>query len=179
MRQLTTTLAAAALAVTGVTHATARTASAQSGTTPVSFGISGGPSLPTTEDLNSGFQVAGHLGFRSRTSPLGVRFDVLYDNWGIERGGGELRAIGGTANLMIHLPSTSTSVRPYLSGGIGIYNTKYSMVDEGETNGGLNAGAGLDFPMSGIIPFAEVRFHSVFTDVRKTNFVPIVFGVRF
>jgi hypothetical protein len=175
MRPITTTLAAAALLVAGATSA----ASAQSGTTPVSFGISGGPSLPTSDGLNSGFQVAGHLGFRSRTSPLGVRFDVLYDNWDVEGTSIDLRALGGTANLMFHLPSTSTAVRPYLSGGIGVYNLKASRGGDGETNAGLNAGVGLDFPMSGIIPFAEVRFHSIFTDEEKTNFVPIVFGIRF
>jgi hypothetical protein len=175
MRKITATLAAAALTATGV----ASTAGAQSGSTPVSFGISGGPSFPTTEGLNSGFQVAGHLGFRSRTNPLGVRFDVLYDNWGIERSSADLRTLGGTANLMVHLPSASTSIRPYLSGGIGIYNTKVSGGGDGETDAGLNAGVGLDFPMSGIIPFAELRFHSIFTEGEKTNFVPVVFGIRF
>ena len=177
MRTITAILAAAALTATSV----ASTAAAQSGSTPVSFGISGGPSFPTGDGLNSGFQVAGHLGFRSRTNPLGVRFDVLYDNWGVDRslGGGDLRTLGGTANLMVHLPSSSTSIRPYLSGGIGIYNTKYSRGGDGETDAGLNAGVGLDFPMSGIIPFAELRFHSIFTEGDKTNFVPVVFGIRF
>ena len=174
----TTTLLAATVVVAALTHAGASAAAAQSGTTPVSFGISGGPSFPTSEGLNSGFQVAGHLGFRSRTSPLGVRFDVLYDNWDVEGTSVDLRALGGTANLMFHLPSSSGAVRPYISGGIGIYNTKVENVD-GDTNAGLNAGVGLDFPMSGIIPFAEVRFHSIFTDEEKTNFVPIVFGIRF
>ena len=173
-----TILAAATLAAAGFTHATAPAAAAQSSTTPVSFGVSGGPSFPTRDGLNSGFQVAGHLGFRSRTNPLGVRFDVLYDNWGIERSSLDYRTLGGTANLMIHLPSSTSAVRPYLSGGIGVYNTKVEGAD-GETNAGLNAGVGLDFPMSGIIPFAELRFHSIFTETRKTNFVPVVFGIRF
>ncbi len=172
MRHITTTLAAA-LALAGVTQA----AGAQS-STPVSFGVSGGPSLPTTNGLNSGFQVAGHLGVRSRTNPLGVRFDVLYDDLGVERSSADLRTFAGTANLMVHLPSASGAIKPYLSGGIGIYNTKFTNT-EAQTNAGLNAGFGLDFPMSGIVPFAELRFHSVFTDVRKTNFVPVVFGVRF
>ena len=175
----TTQILAATLAVAGVTLAAAPSAHAQSSTTPVSFGISGGPSFPTTSGLNSGYQVAGHLGFRSRTNPLGLRFDVLYGNWGLDRSSGDLRTIAGTANLMYHLPSTSAAVKPYLSGGIGIYNTKYSNFDSGNTNAGLNAGVGLDFPMSGIIPFAELRFHSVFTDRKHTNFVPLVFGIRF
>ena len=175
----TTTLLAATTVAAALTLGSARDAAAQSGTTPVSFGISGGPSFPTTDGLSSGFQVAGHLGFRSRTNPLGVRFDVLYDNWDVESSSADLRALGGTANLMLHLPSASGVVRPYLSGGIGVYNVKDSRASEGDTNAGLNAGVGLDFPMSGIIPFAELRFHSVFTEGRNTNFVPVVFGIRF
>jgi hypothetical protein len=174
MRPITTTLAAA-LALVGVTQA----AAAQSSTTPVSFGVSGGPSFPTADGLNSGFHVAGHLGFRSRTSPLGVRFDVLYDSFNYDRSSADFRTIAGTANLMIHLPSSSGAVKPYLSGGVGIYNDKVSGTSRGETKPGLNAGVGLDFPMSGIVPFAEVRFHTIFTEGDHVNFVPLVFGVRF
>jgi hypothetical protein len=50
---------------------------------------------------------------------------------------------------------------------------------ESETNVGLNAGVGLDFGLSGLSTFLEARFHSVFTDGSNTNFVPIVFGIRF
>ncbi len=175
MRLTKLTLAAAALAMAGVTHA----AGAQSSTSNISFGVSGGPSFPSGDNLNSGFAVAGHLGVRSRTSPLGVRFDVLYNNWDIEGTSADTRVIGGTANLMIRLPTSSGAVRPYLSGGLGVYNTKVSVANDGSTDLGLNAGAGLDFPMSGIIPFAEVRFHSVFTEGDHVNFVPLVFGIRF
>ena len=35
------------------------------------------------------------------------------------------------------------------------------------------------YDWAGFIPFAELRFHSIFTEGDKTNFVPVVFGIRF
>jgi hypothetical protein len=162
--------------------AIAPAAVAQSGGRNISIGISGGPSFPTGdrgESLNTGFHIAGHLGVQPRLSTLGLRFDVMYDNWDIENTTGDLRSIGGTGNLMINLPTGSASVRPYLSVGAGVYNVKQSRVGNNETNAGLNGGIGIDFPLSGIATFGELRFHSIFTEDRNTNFVPLVFGIRF
>jgi opacity protein-like surface antigen len=165
-------------------------AGAQSSTRPFSLGISGGPSFPTGDagdGLNTGFIVAGHLGIQPSVSPIGFRLDLGYNRWEVDGADANLRAISGTANAMLMFPTaTGSSVRPYLSGGVGLYNTKGS-VDVGdrtvsgdsETNFGLNAGAGIDFGLSGLSTFVELRFHSIFTEERNTNYVPVVFGVRF
>ncbi len=165
-------------------------AGAQSSTRPFSLGISGGLSVPTGdagEGLNAGFNVAGHLGLQSSALPIGFRFDVAFDRWELESADANLRSLAGVANVILNFPRPSGStVRPYVLGGLGLYNIKLSadiaggtFNSDGDTNAGLNAGAGLDFALSGLATFVEARFHSVFTDGRNTNFVPVVFGIRF
>jgi hypothetical protein len=178
----------AALAL--ATAVAAGAAGAQSSTRPFSLGISGGLSLPTGDfgdAYNAGFNVSGHLGLQSSALPVGLRFDLGYNQWELDGFDANLRSLAGIANAMLFFPRPSGStVRPYVSGGLGIYNTKRSrdvtggtVSTDGETNVGLNAGVGLDFGLSGISTFVEARFHSVFTDQSNTNFLPIVFGLRF
>jgi hypothetical protein len=177
----------AALAL--ATAVTAGAAGAQ-GTRPFSLGVSGGLSVPMGDfgdAYNAGFNVSGHLGLQSSALPVGLRFDLGYNRWELDGFDANLRSLAGIANVMLNFPRPSGStVRPYVSGGLGIYNTKLSrdvtggtVSTDGETNVGLNVGAGLDFGLSGISTFVEARFHSVFTDVSNTNFVPVVFGIRF
>ena len=176
----------AALALATATGA----AGAQSSTRPYTLGVSGGISFPTGDNadgINAGFNVAGHLGLQSSALPVGLRFDVAYNRWEVDGVDANIRSLAGIANAMLFFPRPSGStVRPYVSGGLGIYNTKGS-VDVGgstiegdsETKAGVNAGVGLDFGLSGLSTFVEARFHSVFTEGSNMNFVPVVFGIRF
>ena len=167
-------------------------AGAQSSTRPFSLGLSGGASFPTGDagdGLNTGFIVAGHVGVQPSVSPVGLRFDVMYNRWDLDNVDANFRSLAGTANAMLMFPTArGSTVRPYVSGGVGLYNTKLSsettgggtFTSDGETDFGLNAGAGLDFGLSGLSTFVEVRYHSVFTSGESNlNFVPVVFGVRF
>ena len=58
-------------------------------------------------------------------------------------------------------------------------------VSSSATKLGLNGGAGLDLPLSGIAAFVEARFHYIFSDSGNNglgynaSFVPIVVGVHF
>jgi hypothetical protein len=116
---------AAALAL--VTTAAAGAAHAQ-GTRPFSLGLSGGLSVPTGDagdGLNAGFNVAGHLGFQASTLPAGLRIDVAYNRWEVDGADANFRSLAGIANGMLFFPRPSGStVRPYVSGGLGLYNTK-------------------------------------------------------
>jgi opacity protein-like surface antigen len=166
------------------------------GTRPFSLGVSGGLSVPTGDTgdgLNAGFNVAGHLGLQSSALPIGLRFDLAYNRWDLESVDASFRSLAGIANVMLNFPRPSGStVRPYVSGGLGLYNTKVSrdftggtFTSDGETDVGLNVGAGLDFALSGLSTFVEARFHTVFVgdvgNVERSNlnFVPVVFGIRF
>lgn len=159
-----------------------------------SLGIAGGATIPTGDasDLwDTGFNVMGTLGFRPAALPIGVRFDVMYHNLGgksVDFGGigvdvDDLSVIAGAANAVVNF-TTEGGIRPYLIGGVGIYNVDFGDGggvggDDSQTKFGLNGGAGLEFALSGFNTFLEARYHSIFTDDENTNLIPIVFGIRF
>ena len=84
--------------------------------------------------------------------------------------------------------SEESTFRPYLIGGVGVYNFKtvggddVSLPGEGDTSTdfGLNAGAGFDIKAGGIGLFVEGRFHNVFArrHVETAQFIPITVGIR-
>ena len=96
--------------------------------------------------------------------------------------------IQGTANLVYKFKtSEESSFRPYLLGGVGLYNFKTvggdDVVAPGDgdtsTDFGLNGGAGFDIKTSGIGLFVEGRFHNVFGDGGSdAQFIPITVGIR-
>jgi opacity protein-like surface antigen len=158
---------------------------------PLSFGVSGGLSLPMGDlgnAANAGFTVAGHVFFKPATVNV-VRFrgDVAYDKWGVKDAGGnaDLRSLSFVANALYDVP-TQSNVRPYLIGGLGLYNSK-AIIDLGQTSAstssntdlGLQVGGGLTFKLSGFDTFAEAKFVNVFSSGSSTTWLPITFGVRF
>ncbi len=102
---------------------------------------------------------------------------------------GSVDLIGASANFL--LPLTQSAIRPYVIGGVGVYNRRVSQdvggtIDEfrdlrdEQTNVGYNGGLGLAFG-AGLGPqfFIEARYHSVGTTPEKTRFVPVVVGFTF
>jgi opacity protein-like surface antigen len=184
-----------ALRLVGVAAALAAPAllSAQSASAdkPVSFGVSGGLSMPMGDlgnDANSGYTVAGHVFFKPATiNAVRFRGDVAYDKWAVKESGGDanLRSLSFVANALYDFPSQS-NIRPYLIGGLGLYNSK-AMINLGQvtgsTNGttdlGLQVGGGLTFKLSGFDTFAEAKFVNVFSSGSSTTWIPITVGVRF
>jgi hypothetical protein len=113
-----------------------------------------------------GFQVDGSLAQFSDETPLDIKTQVTY----------------GTANAVYKFPSAlTTRFRPYLIGGLGVYNSKAIGDDTPEgstTEAGINLGAGLDFKPGGVGIFAEARWHNVFLEGDNLKFLPITVGVR-
>lgn len=167
--------------------ATAATAGAQmSGGRAVSFGLAGGATLPLGDAADAydvGFNLMGLVNVQPDFLPVGARFDVMYHSLGGKSDltgslAGDLNVFGGTANAVLTVSNTGT-VRPYVLGGVGLYNLDSDGVTESVTKFGLNGGGGVDFGLGGFNTFVEARFHSVFTEGAKTNLVPVVFGLRF
>ena len=186
MRYTNVVVAAALAAVASA--ASVGEAGAQAGSRPFSLGISGGASFPVGEGsdgVDMGFNVTGHLAVQPSVSPVGLRFDLGYNRWAVDGFDANVRTISGTANAMFMLPASSgSSIRPYISGGLGLYNSGVSGDDvpdntDSETDFGLNGGVGIDFGLSGLATFVEARYHTIFTEGSRTSFIPVVFGIRF
>lgn len=167
--------------LTGVALAAVLTVSAQSAEAqrPVSIGVAAGLSAPIGDFADSykmGWNATGSLGFNFPASAVGVRFEGFYNSFEGEDLNPTARIAGATANVLYHLGGQS--VRPYVIGGVGAYNTKVSGFD-GETDFGINAGLGLKFGLGTLTTFAEARLHTVAIDPEDIQFIPVTFGIEF
>jgi opacity protein-like surface antigen len=173
-----------AAALAGVVLASSSLA-AQAGSRPT-FGVSGGIAFPTGDfgdAFKSGYDIAANLGFQPATLPVGLRIEGMYNRFDLkdnQRFEGHTNILALTGNAVLAgRSSTEGSVRPYAIGGIGVYNSKASGTDASDTNFGLNIGAGLELPLSGITTFIEARYHHVFSDPGSFGLIPVVVGVKF
>ncbi len=158
--------------------------------TPVSFSVGGGVTIPlgsTSDALKTGWHGQALFRFKPLVSPVGLQIDGMYQRLSFDEAlpDGYTQIINGTANVVFGFPvSEETRFRPYLIGGVGLYNfkSKFDVGPDGdsETDFGINAGAGFDAGFGGGTFFVEGRFHNVFaSDVDDTKFIPITAGVRF
>jgi outer membrane protein with beta-barrel domain len=149
---------------------------------PIRFNVHAGAAVPVgdlADGLTTGFQVGAGLELRPAFSPIGLRFDGDFGRMGFDGGGGNLTVWSVTGNGVLS-PMASPL---YFIGGIGFYSTDLN-VDGGpdfsaETDFGFNLGAGLSIPLTGFSSFIEARWHHINTEGGSSQYVPIVFGIRF
>ncbi len=148
--------------------------------------VSGGLNAPVGQlgDLTDmGYIVTGGLNFGSTLVPVGARLEGSFSDLGYKGGGSDIRLISGTANAIFNLGTTRDA--PYLIAGLGAYNRSSGSSTfgySGRTAVGINGGAGLRFPLSGLSTFFEARYHIMLgNDAEGTNyqFIPIMFGISF
>lgn len=100
---------------------------------------------------------------------------------------GDVKMIGGLGSIVLHMGVGP--IQPYILAGAGYYNRNVSQNAPGAASGfqhlstkdsklGYHVGAGLKFTLLGISAFGEARYHTVNTDDAKTNFIPIIVGLR-
>ena len=145
----------------------------------------------TLSDGNStGYSGSALVRVQPPASPVGFQVDAFYTRFGLDGVDGHSRMIGGTANAVFAFPGASL-VRPYLIGGLGLYNGKTTInglgSSDSQTKFGINAGAGFDFGLGKAKLFAEARFHAIMKGVtdatsgaEKTAYmIPLTLGLRF
>ena len=125
-------------------------------------------------------------------SPVTAHYPIVHGRhrFGLDGIDGHSRMIGGTANAVFAFPGVSAA-RPYLIGGLGLYNGKTTITGLGssdsQTKFGINAGAGFDFGLGKAKLFAEGRFHAIMkgtvdptTGAEKAAYmIPLTVGLRF
>lgn len=160
------------------------------------FSLGGGVGVPLDnfdDEAKLGWHGIAAVSIVPNGWPVGIQIDGSYQQFSLEDdtfvgfSGLKNRLLMGTGNIVFKFKSSDESTfRPYLIGGVGVYNSKVTGSDDpgdvlpgGETNFGLNAGAGFDFKAGGAGLFIEGRFHDIFDDGADTKFVPISIGLRF
>lgn len=159
----------------------------------MSFGLGGGIVVPTgtlSDGNSTGYSGSALVRVQPPASPVGFQVDAFYTRFGLDGVAGHSRMIGGTANAVVAFPGASMA-RPYLIGGLGLYNGKTTIdglgSSDSQTKFGINAGAGFDFGLGKAKLFAEGRFHAIMKGVtdgttgdEKTAYmIPLTVGLRF
>ncbi|HEU5305065.1 MAG TPA: outer membrane beta-barrel protein, partial [Gemmatimonadales bacterium] len=133
-----------------------------------------------------GWQGTAAVSFVPENLPVGFQFDGTYSQFSDESDFDvKEQLIYGTGNVVYKFQTSEESrFRPYLIGGVGIYNLKLKGDDvlpgtDDQTKFGINAGAGFDFKAGAAGLFIEGRFHNVFSDPDNTQFIPLTVGIRF
>ena len=162
--------------VLGLALAAAPAAAQQRASLP-QFGLTAGISIPVgslAETHVAGFAAGALAQYRAAGEALAVRGELHYESFApkqtldIE----PKRAVIGTINVLYHVPGYD--FRPYVIGGMGFYSLS------GQRNyPGLNAGFGIDIPLTGLSAHLEARVHRALVDGPGYVTVPVTFGIKF
>lgn len=156
---------------------------------PLRFGIAAGATFPTGDagDLYDwGYHISGLVSGRPAASPVGLRGELMFHSLQGQSfeddilgriDADDARIIAGIVNAEIGM--SGTGARPYFVGGLGFYNLDFGEGTDSQNKFGFNVGGGLEFMLSGLSTFAEIRFHSIQTEGDALNVIPISFGIKF
>ncbi len=154
-----------------------------------SFSLGAGLTFPSgalSEGINTGFHGLAGVSFVPGGSPVGIRVDGMYHRFGLDEDDvdANFQMLNGTASAVYRfVTSEESKIHPYVIGGLGLYNYKFTGDDVpddfgSETDFGFNLGAGFDFAAGSTALFVEGRYHSVFSDGDNLKMIPITVGIR-
>ena len=155
----------------------------------VRLGIGGGLVLPTGDYKTvdkMGWLVGADATYWLMGAPVGIRVEGQYSQTSHKNGvDGNSKIIGGLGDLVYAFGQTNDQIRPYILGGVGIFNVKVTVpsasFDSSETKVGFGGGAGVAFKLGtgGTRFFVEGKFMTVSTSGSSTTFLPVRAGFRF
>jgi hypothetical protein len=144
------------------------------------FGVGVGPSAPVGDlgnVANTGVHAQAMLALRLPLLPVSLRGDVLYQRLPVADQD-DFQQIAGVVNgffSLLPLPM----IDPYISAGVGVYNSDFGGNIGSSTDVGVNAGVGLRVNLLFLEPFAEVRYHHVLGGAGSPRTLPVTIGVIF
>jgi hypothetical protein len=144
-----------------------------------SGGIGGGIAIPVGRLSNThaaGYTVSGLVDFSAADQPYSFRVELIYQHYDRKTTAPastrdkNITSLG--ASLLARSPKQASSA--FLLAGIAVYK----LTDEG-TKPGVNAGFGLEVPLTFFVGIADVRLHYVLTEGKPVMTIPITLGARF
>jgi opacity protein-like surface antigen len=78
---------------------------------------------------------------------------------------------------LYHFSAPAAQARPYVLGGLGIYN--FDPGSDSQTKIGFGLGGGVTFNISSFSAFAEARYLSIKTSGSSATLVPLTVGFMF
>lgn len=191
MKRAILSIAAAALVVApSVSHAQRSRAA----TSPVKFSLDAGIAMPMSDwgdAVGTGLGIGASGAKQLTGSPVFLRGELGFNYYmGKDQGGGlttKGNQIGGAFDLGYSFPSSST-VKPYVLGGLNIHRTSLtaeidgggSASDNSSAKFGFNGGVGMRFKMGARVAHVEGRYmnQGTWNGASIASF-PITFGVEF
>jgi len=166
---------AAAVAMT----AGASNASAQFSSNAFQIGGAAGIAFPSGDLSNgasTGYNVTLMVGYKPMLTPIGVRVEAAYNEFGSDAGFEKINVPAFTGNLVYALPGVSFS--PYIIGGAGLYTPNIALDGGRENKFGFNIGGGIKIPLSSSFEtFVEARYNKVSVDDGNFSFIPVTVGI--
>jgi opacity protein-like surface antigen len=157
------------------------------GTSGLHFGLEGGLSYPqgdTKDSFDRGWNGGALLVWNPPVIPVGLRVDGSYHRLdGSTAAAGKAEVLAATADVVVGF--RAILLKPYFFGGVGAYRLDFSQASglsafRGKQNEtGWNAGAGVSISLRNIDLIVEARYHSVSTQGRRFQFVPVSVGLVF
>jgi opacity protein-like surface antigen len=150
---------------------------------PISIGIAGGGSMPTSDladDSKTGYNGTVVVALKLPMIPVGLRLDGAYNHFSSKSVDGNLQIASVTGNVTYNLPSIGIS--PYVIAGAGMYSSVAKVGDlssDRENDFGWNAGAGIKLPLVMFSTFVEARYNRIAVEGGSASFVPVTFGIMF
>ena len=144
------------------------------------FGLGLGATMPMGDYGNAdkmGINILGVFETPLGNSPVYLRADGIYSSTAHDGGSGSTSILGGTASALYHFSAPQATARPYILGGLGIYN--FDPGAGSQTKIGYALGGGVTFNLGGLNAFAEARYISIQTDNASATLVPITVGLMF
>lgn len=145
-----------------------------------SGGFGGGIAIPLgrlNDTHAAGYTLAGLVDFSAADQPYSFRLELIRQHFDKKS-----NAPVGTRNMNMTSLGASLLARSaqknassgFVIGGIAVYN----MTGEG-TKPGVNAGIGLEVPLTYFIGMADIRVHYVLSEGKPGITIPITLGARF
>ena len=141
------------------------------------YGVTAGISIPVgrlADDHAAGYELGGVVEYAVSGQPYSLRGEAMVQHFALKSGrtGDNVNLLSLGTTIVYRLQRATAQT--FVTGGIAIYNATH----EG-TRPGVNAGTGVEIPLTGFSAVAELRLHVMLADARPILALPLTVGIRF